>query len=84
MAISALLYAYSDSCYKLQLCVSLPEGRCSHCSAVYQGGLIIAGGLSPTLQPISSCLYLTHALSGDWNLSKFQVSPPLPPKFVHP
>lgn len=66
----------------LQLCLSLPEGRCSHSTVVWQKGIIIAGGMNPSLQPLSSCLYLSHMSCG-WNLSYFNISPLLPPKSVY-
>lgn len=79
ISVQCLLYAPK---YILQLCLSLPEGRCSHTTVVWQKGIIIAGGMNPSLQPLSSCLYLSHTMSCGWNLSYFNISPILPPKSV--
>ena len=62
----------------IQLDVTLPEGSFSHCATVWNGGIIIVGGLSSSLQPIGSCLYLSY--KNNWHITTITFGRPLPPK----
>ena len=66
----------------LQLPITLPEGRHSHCAVKYGRGVIIIGGLNPAMMPISSCLQLSW-YTGDWHLDEIMFEPPLPPRCVY-
>ena len=66
----------------LQLPVTLPEGRHSHCALHYGKGLIITGGLNSAMVPIGSCVHLSWGAEG-WCLDEIVFNPPLPPRYVH-
>ena len=74
-----LTYCYY--CF-LQLPVTLPEGRHSHCTLQYGKGVIIAGGLNSAMVPIGSCLHLSWSADG-WCLDEIAFNPPLPPRYLH-
>lgn len=66
----------------LQLPITLPDGRHSHCAVKYGRGVIIIGGLNAAMMPISSCLQLSW-YTGDWHLDEIMFEPPLPPRCVY-
>ena len=72
---------YCSYCF-LQLPVTLPEGRHSHCTLQYGKGVIIAGGLNSAMVPIGSCLHLSWSADG-WCLDEIAFNPPLPPRYLH-
>ena len=67
----------------VQLDVSLPEGRHSHCALAYHNSVIIIGGLDSAMQPLASCLQLTCGADREsWEMSVVEFEVPLPSRLV--
>ena len=70
----------------MQISVTLPEGRHSHCALLYDEGVFVIGGLDSSTIPLSSVLCLQYHLRGEeleWKSVVVDFTPPLPARYAN-